>query len=683
MKYHNVAVGCLLVIAAPAVAQHGDHPRETEDIVVTARGQPASDMLGGVSVLGGTDLDAARRTSLGETLAGLPGVSATSFGPSASRPILRGFQGDRIRVLTDGIGSFDASASSVDHPVAINPLLAQRIEVLRGPASLLYGSAAIGGVVNALTTRIPRSVPEDAIHIEGDLEYGSAAKERRATGIVDVPLGGGFVTHLDASYARYDDLRTGGYVLSRPLREAASLSASPAIRELARLRGRIPNTSGETQEYGAGIAYIDAGGSLGISAGRTDNRYGVPIRFSLDPAREAEAPTIDARQDRFDVRAEITPASGTFQAIRFRGGFGDYRHVEIEESGEIATSFLNTGMEGRVEFVQREQGRWGGTSGAQILTRDFRVIGAEAFLPPTSTEQGGVFTVQHLEIGAARLEAGARYERTTAAARGTLSDDAVAVQRRFNAFSESIGGSLRVSDGVRAGINLTHAERAPTVEELYANGPHLATQAFEVGDPTLRLEKSNGAELSLRTEGGVVRVQASAYYNRFSRFIYQAPTGEVSDELSVYAVRAADAEQWGMEGEIDATIARIGAGRIKAEAMADYVRVTLKGIGPAPFIPPMRVRGAVGYTSPLFDMRTEVEHVTRQSRIASIETPTDAFTLVNARGEWRPGGRDGMLALRLVANNLLDVTARRHSSMLKDYAPLAGRDIRVGVGLHF
>ena len=671
--------------AAQEKHQHGDHQPAPApgDIVITARGQALGDVIGGVSVLRGAELDAARRTSLGETLARLPGVSATSFGPSSSRPILRGFQGDRIRVLTDGIGSFDASATSVDHPVAINPLLAERIEVLRGPASLLYGSSAIGGVVNVLGTRIPRSVPADAIHVEGDVEYATAARERRATGIVDVPLGGGFVAHLDGSYVRYDDLRTGGYVLSRPLRAAAAASPEAEIRDLASLRGRIPNTAGETYEYGAGIAYIDAGGNIGFSYGRMDSRYGVPVRYSLDPAVEAEAPTIDAGQNRFDVRAEITPASGLFEAIRFRAGYGDYTHYEIEETGEIATSFLNKGIEGRIEFAQRERGGWGGTTGAQIITRDFQVIGAEAFLPPTATDQTGIFTVQHLQLGRVRLEAGGRYEKTATRSRGNYAAGLDPAQRRFDSISASLGGTLEITEGVRAGLNLSHAERAPTVEELYSGGPHLATQAYEVGDPDLRVERSNGAEVTLRTTGRTIRFNVSAFYNRFSRFIYQSPTGELRDDLAVYAFRAADARQWGAEGELEATLLRTGEGRIVGDLMADYVRVTLDDIGPAPFIPPLRMRGGLGYDSPGLDARTEVERVFRQDRIASVETPTDAFTLVNARIEWRPGGRDGPLALRLAANNLLDIEARRHASVLKDYAPLAGRDIRIGARFRF
>lgn len=659
------------------------HAEQPTDIVVTAMQRSREDLLSGVSVLAGDSLDAARRTSIGETLTALPGVSATSFGPSASRPILRGLQADRIRVLIDGIGSFDASGSSVDHAVAINPLTAERIEVLRGPAALLYGSSAIGGVVSVIDNRIPRRIPDEAIHLQVDGDYGTAAEERRVAAAADVPVGGGFVLHADGSWAKSDDLRAGGFLLSRPLREQAAASTNPEIQELADLRGEIPNTAAESSEAAIGLAYIADGGNIGFSVSRSDNRYGVPIRFSLDPDVEAEAPTLDVRQYRADLRAEITPANGFLDAIRFRAGYGDYRHFEIEDTGEIATTFLNEGMEGRLEFSQRKRGAWSGAFGAQYLTRDFEAIGEEAFLPPTSTEQGGLFTVQNFDFGRFDAELGGRYERTTVSASASDQLGTSDLRRSFDTFSASLGGQYEVVDNWKLGLNLTHSERAPTAEELFANGPHLATQAFEVGDPDFGKEKSNGAELTLRGRAGGFTLDASAYYNDFSNFIYQAPTGEAEDGLPVFAYFANGAKQYGFEAEVNATVAQLGAGKIVADGIVDYVRVKIDGAGSAPFIPPLRLLGGLEYQSDPLIGRIEVEHVTRQDKVAEFETETPAYTLANARIEWRPMGPDGLLTLRLAANNVFDVTARRHSSFLKDYAPLAGRDFRIGASIRF
>lgn len=694
MKIRFAAV-LLMTTAVPALAQNqpapatesartSDHHEEVpESIIVTALSRNREDFLGGVSLLSGSDLAAAKRSTIGETLASLPGVSATSFGPSASRPILRGFQGDRIRILTDGIGSFDASGSSVDHAVSINPLTAERIEVLRGPSALLYGSSAIGGVVNVIDTRIPRSLPDEAFHFDADIDYGSAANERRGGAVLDVPLGGGFVAHLDGTYLKSDDLRTGGYLLSRELREQAAASDNEDVRELATLKGKLPNTAAKSTDVAGGLSYIGDNGSIGFSVSRSDNRYGVPIRFSLDPEIEAEAPTIDLRQYRADLRAEVKVPSGFLDSIRLRAGYGDYRHFEIEDTGEIATTFLNTGMEGRLEFIQRKQGAWGGAFGGQIVTRDFEAIGEEAFLPPTQTQQMGLFTVQNFDFGAFRGEIGGRYEHSKAEASASEAIGTPADGRSFNSFSGSIGGSVALMDGWRAGVNLSHSERAPTAEELFANGPHNATQAFEVGNPLFRKEKSNGAELTFRGRGSRYNIEISAYYNDFSNFIAQSPTGDVEDELPVYQYSASGAKQWGIEGEANLTLAELGEGKIVADVIGDYVRVTLDDVGPAPFIPPLRVLGGLEYQSDSLTARAEVEHVTAQERIAEFETTTPSYTMINARIEWKPMGKDGLLSLRLAANNIFDVVARRHTSFLADYAPLAGRDIRVGASLRF
>ncbi len=692
MTPHSLLAAILLAsVAMPAFAQdatprdaQGDHHNAADDtIVITALSRDRDDFLGGVSVLRGADLAAAKRPSIGETLANLPGVSATSFGPSASRPVLRGFQGDRIRVLIDGIGSFDASSSSVDHAVAINPLIAERIEVLRGPSALMYGSSAIGGVVNVFDTRIPRKLPNEAIHLDADIDYASAADERRGGAVADVPLGGGFVAHIDGSYSRTGDLRTGSFLLSPALRAEAAAAPDAETQELAGLRGKLPNTHSRSSEIAGGLAYIGNGGSLGFSVSRLDNRYGVPVRFSLDPDVEAEAPTLDVRQNRADMRAEITPVAGPFEAVRFRAGYGDYRHFEIEDTGEIATTFLNKGMEARLDFVQRRSGAWSGSFGAQYLTRDFTVIGEEAFLPPTSTEQGGLFLVQNLDLGAVKLEAGARYEHSRVAASASDALGTPDAERSFSAVSASLGGSVALIDGWRIGANISHSERAPTAEELFANGPHLATQSFEVGKTLFAKERSNGGELTLRGRGDGYSIEVSGYYNDFGRFIYQSPTSDIEDDLPVYQYASAGARQWGIEGEATVTLATLGAGRLVADVLGDYVRVTIDGMGPAPFIPPLRVLGGLEYQSDRIDARAEVEHVTGQDRIADFETPTAAYTLANARIEWRPMGRDGIVSFRLAANNIFDVTARRHASFLKDYAPLAGRDIRVGASIRF
>ncbi|WP_444856699.1 TonB-dependent receptor [Sphingosinicella sp.] len=659
------------------------HSEEEQEIVVTGFLRNRVDILSGTSVVTGEELIRELRPTIGDTLARQAGVSATSFGPSASRPVLRGFQGDRVRILTDGIGSLDVSASSVDHAVAINPLTAERVEVLRGPSVLLFGSSAIGGVVNVIDSRIPRRIPEEPLHLEALLTYGSAADERSVNAAIDAPLGGNFVIHFDGNYTRTNDLEIGGFVLTPELRAQAAASPDPEIQELAELSGSIPNTASETTDFAAGLAWVDGQNNVGVSVNRYDSRYGVPIRYSLDPAVEAEAPTLDLRQTRVDARAQIDTGDGFIDMVRFRGGWADYRHFEIEDTGEIATSFFTEGVEARLEAVQSVRNGWSGGFGVQVFDRDYSVVGEEKYLPANQTRQLGLFALQTFELGAVRLEGGARYEHSRLRAEADPDIGNPALSRSFDTFSGSVGGSVALAPRLRFGVNLSHAERAPSAEELFANGPHAGTQAFEIGNPDFVKERSWGLEGTLRASGDGYSLAASVFHSWFDNYIYQQPTGQIEDDLPVFQYLQDDARYFGVELEGSVRLARIGGVRINADAVADYVRATIDGAGPVPRIPPFRLLVGLEAQSDLVDGRIEVERVAGQDRIAAFETPTDGYTMVNASLALHPFGDDNDSSITLSANNIFDVTARRHASFLKDFAPLAGRDFRITARLSF
>jgi iron complex outermembrane receptor protein len=659
---------------------HADH---TQDIVITGFARRREDVLSGTTVMSGEVLNRELRSTIGETLARQPGVSATSFGPNASRPVLRGFQGERVRVLTDGIGSLDASNTSADHAVAINPLTAERIEVLRGPAALLFGSSAIGGVVNVIDARIPRRVPDEAVHVEGILTYGSASDERSGNATVDVPLGENFVVHFDGNYTKTNDLEIGGFVLSPALRRQAAASADPDVRALAQLRGTLPNTAAETTDVAVGAAYISGGNNFGLSVNRYDSLYGVPVRFSVEPGAEAEAPRIDVKQTRVDGRAEIDLGSGFIDSARFRAGYSDYRHNELEETGDIGTTFLTQGAEGRFELVQSTRGGWGGGSGIQYFQRDLNVIGDEKFLPPSKTSQIGVFTVQNYVHGPLRAEIGARYERQTASADADADIGNPALRRRYSSLSGSAGASYTVAKGVKFGINGSHSQRAPSAEELFANGPHAGTQAFEIGDPDLVKEKSWGLEGTFSAETDGFSLSGSVFHSWFSNYIFERATGLVEDDLPVFQISQADARYFGVEVEASARLAQLGGYAINLDGVADYVRATIEAEGPVPRIPPLRLMGGLEAQSERVQARLEVERVTAQKRLAVFETPTPGFTMVNASVSFQPVRSLRNTSITLAANNIFDVDARRHASFLKDVAPLAGRDLRVTARLSF
>jgi iron complex outermembrane recepter protein len=682
-------------LAAPAHAQNStasdSHGEPDVEIVVTGTMKVSrKDALSGVAVLTGGELAQDVRPSLGETLAQTPGVSATSFGPNASRPVLRGLQGDRVRVLSNGIGAIDASNTSADHAPAINPLLAQRIEVLRGPQALQYGSAAIGGVVNVIDRRIPTSVPDEPVHFAAMAGYGSAAEERSVSVSADIPLGDGWVAHVDGSWLKTGDLKIPGFALTPALRAAALESAQlPGNQEIdfaanAAVRDRLPNSAGQSWSFATGVAYINDGGSIGVAYSKLDNRYGIPIRFATVPGHDQEAPRIQLKQDRIDARAELNIGNGLLEKVGFRYAFADYRHFELEGDGTIGTSFFNQGMEGRLELVQNERGGWSGASGLQFVIRDFDVVGEEAFLPRNNTSQIGLFTVQQLQTGPVRVEAGLRFEHSRLSSKPNAgSAQFFEGERRFDAFSGSLGAAYDVAPGWKFGLNLSLAQRAPSAEELYSNGAHKGTETFEIGNPDLLIERARSLEAILRGSGGGFDFELSAYHSWFDNFIYEARTGAIEDGLPVFQISQADARLYGFEIQADLVLARPGKWTIKAEGLADYVHATIDGSGPAPRIPPFRFKAGFKAESPHFEVGAEVEHVTAQNRVAAFETATPAYTMVNLSMAWRPWGNLRPLSLFVSANNLLDAEARRHASFLKDFAPLAGRDIRLGMRLEF
>lgn len=689
--------GCALSALSaslPAMAQapaldsspQGYHDQRADIVVTAIIPRRQGDILSGTSVVSGEELTRSLRPTIGDTLARQPGVSATSFGPNASRPVLRGFQGERVRILTDGIGSFDVSNTSVDHAVAINPLTADRIEVLRGPAALLYGSSAIGGVVNVIDSRIPRRVPDEPIHIDGIATYGSAAHERTGSGEIEAPIGDKFVVHFDGSYSRSGDLDTGNYILTPALRAQAAASSDPEIRDLASLRGKLPNSGARTWEVAGGAALITDGGNLGISVAHTDNFYGVPVRYSLDADGEAEKVRLHMKQDRADLRAELPVNGGFLESVRLRAGFADYQHQEIEETGEVGTTFYNQSIESRLELVQAKRGGWDGAIGAQFFARNFHVEGEEKFLPRNETEQLGFFTLQSFDLGTTRIELGGRYEHTRVEADADETLFNPAYHRSFNALSSSLGVSQELVPGWRVGLNLSRTERAPSAEELFARGNHAGTQAFELGNPDFGLEKSWGIEGTLRGQGDGYTLSLSAYHNWFDGYIYDvrvddgvcmAANGGEPLSFPCYQNLQANARYLGFEAEGTVKLGQIGSYALNLDGVADYVRATIVGSGPAPRIPPLRLLGGLELQGDRLSVRGEVERSFAQNRITDTETPTDGFTLVNASLSFKPIKGNGRTTITLSANNIFDVEARRAASFLKDYAPLAGRDIRL------
>lgn len=683
------------------------HNRQTDyegNIIVSAAGLKELDLLAGTSVVEIKDIQRNAATGqIGDLLTKIPGVSASSFAPGASRPVLRGQQGERVRVLVDGIGTSDVSNTSVDHATTIEPITVERIEVLRGPAVLLYGSQAIGGAVNVIDKRIPTRMPDHDLHLDAFGAIDSATNLRTAASSLDVGVGSNLVFHVDGSWRKSDDIDIGGFQLAPDLRadllaDAAEeqaegeLEEAAELREAANQRGTVPNTAMESWTINAGFGLILGESTLGASLGWYDTNYGVPTRpgtehahgeeeeaalFAAAAAGEEEGPvTIGLKQFRADLKGDVFLGEGAFERLKFRVGYSDYTHTEFE-GDEVGTVFDSTSLEARAELVQNTGGALRGSSGIQYQHRDFFAVGAEAYIPPNLTDQFAIFTLQEYGTGPFQIEAAARAEFTKVKAQ------TLGIEDDYDTLSGALGVVYEGIEGIRLGINGSRAERAPSAEELFANGPHIATQAFEIGNPDLTTERAWGLEAYARGSIGKGTFSLTAYRQWFDNYIFLEETGEEEDKLPVFEYLQQDADFWGVEADFSYPVIDTDGFRLLTDLSASYVEAELADGTAVPRIPPLSLLGALEAQTGPFDLRGEVQWFDKQDRVVGVETPTDSFTLVNALVAWRPLKDNQNVTLQVAADNIFDVVGRRHASFTKDYVPVLGRNIRASIRLSF
>ena len=712
----------LAFVAAPAFAQDSAkdaakdtgaqleddvHNRQADgdgNIIVSASGLKELDVLAGTSVLEVGEIQRDMVSGqIGDLLTKIPGVSATSFAPGSSRPVLRGQQGERVRVLVDGVGTADVSNTSVDHATTIEPITVERIEVLRGPAVLLYGSQAIGGAVNVIDKRIPTRMPDEDFHFDALGGIDSASNLRTGAASLDVGLGQSLVFHVDGSWRQTDDVEIGGFQVAQALRadlladadeeaDEGNLDEAAELREAAGQRGTVPNSAMESWTINAGLGLILGESTFGASLGWYDTSYGVPTRPGaghhhgeeeevtvLAAAAEGEGEelvTIGLQQFRADFKGDIYLGDGAFERLKLRVGYSDYTHTEFE-GAEVGTVFDSTSIEARAELVQNAGGTLRGSSGVQYLHRDFFAVGAEAYIPPNLTDQVALFTLQEWGTGPFQIEAAARAEFTKVDAQ------TLGIERDYDTFSGALGIVYEGIEGVRMGINGSRAERAPSAEELFSNGPHIATQAFEVGDANLRTERAWGLEAYARGSVGAGTFNLAVFKQWFSNYIFLEETGEEEDDLPVFQYLQQDADFFGIEADISYPIIDGDGFRLLTDLRASYIEAELADGTAVPRIPPLSLLGALEAQTDAFDVRGEVQWFDEQNNVTTFETPTDSFTLVNALIAWRPLADNQNVTFQIAADNIFDVNGRRHASFTKDFVPLVGRNFRASVRLSF
>ena len=664
-----------LALAGAAHAQSKPVPADqadtVDDVVVTASPYGVSQRASTIAteVVDEQALAVAPAQSLGDMLAGQPGLRSTGFAPGASRPVIRGLSGPRVQVLTNGIGMIDASSVSPDHAVATDPAEASRIEVVRGPSTLMYGGSAIGGVVNIIDSRIPTEVPTGGL--SGVISTQASTVDDGKSIFTRLTAGTGhFAFNIDGVRRTTDD-----YEIPSPARSARLAAEDGDPRGPG---GTQPNSYTDLKAWGVGGAYIADKGYFGVSYKDTDSEYGTVAEPTV---------FIQLHQTREDVRGEYNFDAGPFKTIRANYGHAEYTHTEFEDADTPGTIFNSDGQEGRVDLVQRPRslggGTWNGAIGAQGLSRTFEAIGEEAFVPTTDIKEGGIYTVQRLDLGQYGFEGGLRYDRHTVSA--IPLGDTVELERDFNNVSASIAGFLRPAPGLFLGLSLAHNERAPSEVELFADGLHVATAAYETGDRTLDTEKVNTLEGTVHYDAGRVSGDLHIYGSKYDGFIDERPTGATytadGEDFPVFQFVQTDATFYGFEAEGSYALWETGSRKLALEGSADYVHAETD-LGPAARIPPWSVTGRLAWTSTPFDASVEVRHVAEQDRVADLELPTDSYTLLNLAAAWRPL-TDRNVTVFAEAKNLTDEEAREHASFLKDIAPMPGRNFRIGVAYRF
>lgn len=638
------------------------------EITVTASplGRTADELVQPVVVLGGEELQAKRRGTIGQTLEQELGISTTDFGLGAGRPVIRGQSGPRVEVLSNGVSAMDVSDLSPDHAVTINPLQAQQIEIIKGPATLLYGSSAVGGVVNVNDNRLPLEVTEGFNGIiEG--QAGSNADERSLSG--DLNLGQGqHQLHADFTTSDSSDYRIPGQ---------AGVDGSGS-------RGRLANSDTSLDSGAFSYSHInDAGDAYGLAVSQYQTRYGLPV--------EAAA-FIDMKQTRIDAQALVRNPTASLESLRLRIGSSHYQHTEYEDAATPGTRFENDQYQARVEAVHKAIAGFRGVIGLQGGYRDFSAVGDEAYVPPVQSRTGGVFLVEERKTTFGKLELGARVEQSQ------YNPDAGNPGRSFRPLSYSAGSIFNLGPDTHLKTTATHAERTPAAEELYANGPHAATATFERGNNGIRKERANDFEVGIDHHQGRVSLEGSVFYKQVKDYIYLSEVDGNGDgsadhvdatgatdpagEFLLVDYRQADASFHGYEAAATYAILQDGPVLLSTRVFTDSVRGQLDddsvtGGRNLPRITPTRYGVSLHGHYQRFAANMSFTRANAQDRIAALETTTSGYNLLNADLNYRlPVDREASLFLR--GNNLLDDDIRRSTSFIKDDAPAPGHGFVVG-----
>ena len=665
--------------------------RELSNVAVTGNplGVSSDAMVLPVSILSGRELSLNREATLGETLNTMPGVAASSFGPNASRPVIRGLDAERVRIMQNGVGILDASSLSFDHAVAVDPLVIEQIDVVRGPAALLYGGSAVGGVVNAIDHRIPTE-PVNGIIGRTEARLGGPDNQRNAAAVVDVG-NGQFAMHADAYKRKTDDLNIPGFAVSNR-KNQADPTENPQINH-----GKLINSSASSDGGALGASLTFDNGYVGSSYSGFNSNYGTVAE---------EAVRIDMKSQRLDIASEFRELNTVISRIKMRYAHTDYQHQEIE-GGDIGTTFTNKGSQASLELGHAKFGDLEGVLGMQLQNSRFAANGDEAFAPNVHTKSHAVYLYEEMPLKALgldqlKLSLGGRAEHTALDASAWEVKNKAAQAADFTAYSYALGGLYAIDSHWSVASNLSHNERAPSYFELYADGAHIATNQYEVGNPNFKKERSNGVDAQIRWKDAKNSFSVGAYYTRFNRFLGLLDTGRTrGTDGSINPTADADGFVDGTNGEVsilpEARFTAFAASFKGLEAegkfnLADYWDLSLRGDyvrasnldnkAALPRITPLRLGAGLNYQKNALGARLNVTQAFKQNRTAENELPTAGYTDVSAMATYKLPSKLNV-ELFAKANNLLNQEIREHTSFLKDLSPAGARAVLIGLRADF
>ncbi len=666
----------LVGLTSAAVAQQS--PERIEEVIVVAHPLSGEGLSQASKVLVGDELNRKVAANLGATLASEPGIHSSAFGNAVGRPVIHGLGGPRIRMMEDRIDTLDISVTSADHAVTVEPFIVEKIEVLKGSSTLLYGSGAIGGVVDVHTGRIPHHLPDVPLYGGVESRYDDNTGGMNTTVKLNGGAGAHFAWHLDANWKDGEDYEIPGFAESPQLRALEEEAGEPEEEET---RGELPGSAFDFESYAAGASYIAEWGFFGAAISRIEGDYGLPGGHGHEDeegeTEEEGTPMLDMEQTRIDFELGMENPFGAFTSLNLRLGINDYEHQEIEPNGEVATDFGNEAWEFRGELTY-EVDLWSGAVGLQHTDRDFSALGEEAFTPPVDSIDSGIFWVAQRSFDHFDLETGLRVGRVEHEPENGSSES-------FTTYAASVGAVIPFGDHWQLGVVADQSSRAPISEELFSNGPHIVTNAFEVGDPALDNESATGLSATLNYSGDIWNGTATVYYNRFSDFIYQQATGEVEDDLPVFQFQQEDADFMGIDLEVSARLAQWEGGEARLRGMFDYVHAQLdvRGNKDLPRIPPLRYGGGLALQFGVVDASIDYLRANAQSDVADFELRTDSYNDLRVYvGAKIPMG-DTTLGVFAQGKNLTDDDQRYHTSFIKEFAPAPGRTIEVGMRLLF